>query len=277
MATGIEDPRQGRGQPSPTASYDELSRRDIAADVYRAFREAGFSDQQSKALTAEINRENSLRPNYLFGEHTDPANRATNVGMLSWQGSRAPQALQFLRDRGVADEAGNITPGYDALRAQAEFIRYEMENNPEYAKTKDIFLSNPEIDPAAAHRVLGDNYIRWRRTDPEYSEPGYGRIYEGYNLLTGQDAEFTPSEGVRPQARPQVLNSVDPAAPQAAPEDQAANKSSLDYLSDALPYLETAQLTGAPQYRFDPPGVRRPQGRSGDDALKRLGIASLLA
>lgn len=265
MATGRDDSRQGRGQPSAATSYDELSRRDIATDVYRAFREAGFSDQQSKALTAEINRENSMRPEYLFGEHLDPANRATNVGMLSWQGSRAPQALQFLRDRGVADEAGNITPGYDALRAQAEFIRYEMENNPEYAKTKEVFLSNPEIDPAVAHRVLGDDYIRWRRTDPEYSGSGYGRIYEGYNLLTGQDSEFNPAAGVRPQARPD-----------AKPEDQAANKSSLDYLSDALPYLETAQLTGAPQYQFNPPSVRRPQGRSGDDALKRLGIASLV-
>jgi hypothetical protein len=246
-------------------SYEDLSRGDIAADVYRAFRESGFSDAQSKALTAEINRENSLRSQYLFGEHVDPANKARNVGMLSWQGSRAPQALEFLRERGVADEQGNITPGYDALRAQAEFIRYEMENNPEYAKTRDVFLANPDVDPAVAHRVLGDNYIRWRRTDPEYRGSGYDRIYEGYNLLTGEDGAFDPLAGVRPQSRPEP-----------GTNDQAENNSYLDSLSEALPYLEAAQLTGAPQARFDPPGVRRPQRRSGDDALKRLGIASLV-
>lgn len=248
----------------PTA-YEELSRSDIAADVYKAFREAGFSDAQSKALTAEINRENSLRTEYLFGEHLDPANKATNVGMLSWQGPRAPEALSFLRERGVADENGNITPGYDALRAQAQFIRYEMENNPAYAKTRKAFLENPDVDPAVAHRVLGDNYIRWRRTDPEYSGSGYDRIYEGYNLLTGEDGEFDPRSGVRPQARPAPTG-----------EDQASNNSYLDSLSEALPYLDASQLSGAPQYRFDPPGVVRPRGGSGSDALKRLGIASLV-
>ena len=252
-------------------SYEELSRGDVAADVYRAFRESGFSDAQSKALTAEINRENNLRSKYLFGEHVDPANKATNVGMLSWQGSRAPRALAFLRERGVADEQGNITPGYDALRAQAEFIRHEMETNPTYAKTRDVFLSNPDVDPVVAHRVLGDNYIRWRRTDPKYKESGYNRIYEGYDLLTGQDGEIDPRSVARPKARPYPTEVV---RPQARPEQKES--SYLDSLSDALPYLESAQLTGAPTARFDPPGIRRPQGRSGDAALKRLGIASLI-
>jgi hypothetical protein len=105
--------------------------------------------------------------------------------------------------------------------------------------------------------------------------PGAVKKYEGIppfeetqnyvQTILGSEELLRTSGQVRPQARPE------PVA-----EDQAENNSYLDSLSEALPYLEAAQLTGAPQARFDPPGVRRPQRRSGDDALKRLGIASLV-
>lgn len=120
--------------------------------------------------------------------------------------------------------------------------------------------------------------------NPDISNPGWAEGKEttriGEHLFLRADAgrsgdlpsetlmtkgDFDPRSLIRPQARPER-----------ATDDQAEDKSSLDYLSDALPYLEAAQLTGASQARFDPPGVRRPQRRSGDDALKRLGIASLI-
>lgn len=261
MVDRAQDPRFSRGQPSATPNYEELNRRDIATDVYRAFRGAGFSDAQAQALTAEINRENSLRPDLLFGSHTDPYNEALNVGMLSWQGSRAPEALDYLRERGLADEAGNITPSFEALQAQAEFIRQEMENNPLYEETREVFLANPDIDPETAHRVLGDDYIRWRRTDPEFRGSGYERIGEGYALLTGEAVDAATVGGVRPQPRG---------------GEQADDNSFLDRLPDALQYLDVSQLMQAPRYRFDPPAIRRPAGGSGAQALQRMGIASLV-
>jgi hypothetical protein len=262
MVDRAQDPRFSRGQPSAPADYSSMSRRDIATDVYRAFREAGFSDAQAQALTAEINRENSLRSDFLFGVHSDPYNEASNVGMLSWQGSRAPELLGFLRERGLADEAGNITPGYDALRAQAEFIRQEMETNPLYEATRTTFLANPDIDPETAHRVLGDNYIRWRRTDPEYRGSGYKRIGEGYALLTGEDVDASTVGGIRPQERP---------------DEQAANKSFLDSLSRGLQYLDVEKLGRAPEFPSSDLRVYRPPATgTGAQALKRLGIASLV-
>jgi hypothetical protein len=262
MVDRAQDPRFGRGQPSAPADYSSMSRRDVATDVYRAFREAGFSDAQAQALTAEINRENSLRSEFLFGTHSDPKNEATNFGMLSWQGPRKPQAEAFLAERGLLDDQGNIVPGYDSLRAQAEFIRQEMENDPLYAETRETFLANPNIDPETAHRVLGDNYIRWRRTDPEFRGSGYERIGEGYALLTGQDIDAGTVGGIRPQVRPTE-----------ATEDQ----SFLDSLPDALQYLNLSQVAQAPRYRVpDPPAIRRPQRGGGAQALSRLGIASLV-
>lgn len=260
----VERTQASRGQPSATPNYAELGRKDIATDVYRAFRDAGFSDQQSQALTAEINRENSFRPEFLFGSHTDPANEARNVGMLSFQGDRAPAVLSFLRERGLADDAGNITPSYESLQAQAEFILQEMETNPAYAETRKSFLANPNVDPETAHRVLGDNYIRWRRTDPEFRDSGYNRIGEGYGLLTGQEVDANTTHNLRPVARPER-------------GDQAENKSFLDNLPTALAYMDLAGVGQAPDTpRLQAPGIRRPTASQRRDPLKQLGLASLV-
>jgi hypothetical protein len=88
-----------------------------------------------------------------------------------------------MADRGLVDAAGGILPGQDALNAQAEYLRWEMENDPSYAKTRETFLSNPNIDPGAAHDILGKNFIRWRIDDPEYRGSGFERIGEGYDIL----------------------------------------------------------------------------------------------
>ena len=60
------DQNYSRTQAAPT-NYDELNTRDVATDVYTAFRNSGYSDAQAQALTAEINRENSMQQKYLFG------------------------------------------------------------------------------------------------------------------------------------------------------------------------------------------------------------------
>jgi hypothetical protein len=63
---------------------------------------------------------------------------------------------------------------------------------------------------------------------------------------------------------------------QATDPEQAADEPSLDYMSDALQYLDLSQLAQAPRYQFNPPGLRRGQSGSGAQALRRLGIASLV-
>lgn len=175
-------------KPAPHASRAETGAKDpkrteTAKMVFDSFKNAGFSDAQAKALTAEINREGSFNPAYLFGSHTDAANKATNVGMLSWQGDRANRLMSFMADRGLIDPAGRIAPGQDALNAQAEYLRWEMENDPSYTRTRETFLANPDIDQETAHDILGKNFIRWRIDDPKYRGSGFERISEGYDLL----------------------------------------------------------------------------------------------
>ena len=202
--TGQGGSRTGRmtGGGSSNAGGGSPDRRKYANMVYNAFLEEGFSPSQARALTAEINRENSFNPRYLFGSHADPHNRATNVGILSWQGSRATNAMNFLRERGVVGGDGRIMQTPEAIRAQAAFLRHEMETIPAYARTRERFLANPDVDYDTAHTVLGDNFIRWRRTDPVYRDSGYGRINEGYRLVDQGKAKAQPAAPA-PEAPPQ--------------------------------------------------------------------------
>ena len=178
-----------------------------ALGVYNAFLGAGFSNAQARALTAEVNRENSFQDRYLYGTHTDPYNRASNAGMISWQGPRHTSFMNFMRDAGRVDDSGNLIAGQDTLNAQAKFVRYEMENDPSYKRTANQFLANPDIDPNNAAKVLGDNYIRWRRTDPRYSASGYANLTAGYNTLdralaANSSGAPTPSLTVPPTPTP---------------------------------------------------------------------------
>jgi hypothetical protein len=250
-----------RTLPAQQPQYFGTSRRDLATDVYTSFRNQGFSHKQAVALTAEINRENSFNPNTLFGTHVDPHNRAKNVGMLSWQGPRADAFMKFMGEQGMLDGDGRIKQTPEALNAQAMFLRMEMETRPEYQKTRDMFLNNPDVDYDTAHSVLGDNYIRWRRTDPKYSGSGYDRINEAYSLLGGQiEGGRTPALGEKQAAGPQTLG-----------ERLMAG---LEDLPDALQYLELPD-SGSQLRPGAPPPINRGRQNTGSQALQRLGIRSL--
>ena len=83
-----------------------------------------------------------------------------------------------------------------------------------------------------------------------------------------------PMTGAELAARVAALEGAVPT--QATDPEQAADEPSLDYMSDALQYLDLSQLAQAPRYQFNPPGLRRGQSGSGAQALRRLGIASLV-
>lgn len=79
---------------------------------------------------------------------------------------------------------------------------------------------------------------------------------------------LAPSTSLRPKMRPEGLG-----------DEQAANKSFLDELSDSMAYLDASQLgKGARRPKDMDLGARIEPGRAGGGAraLKRLGLASLV-
>jgi hypothetical protein len=133
---------------------------DIIENVYKSFLKAGFSPKQAKALTAEVGRENNFNSKYVYGSHQDAANNKTNVGFFSWQGERGKELVSNLKNKGLYKN-NRIVESQEALDEMAKYTMYEIQNKGAYKKTKERFLSNPDISQSDAAEVLGRDFIRW--------------------------------------------------------------------------------------------------------------------
>ncbi len=133
---------------------------DYAKIIYDRYRTNGMSHNQAASLVAEHGRENDFNPAYMFGTHYDAANKKSNLGILSWQGGRDKDLINFMKQRGVWDGNGKMPQTKEALEAQVDFASQEMQK---YGRTKNSFLSNANISQQDAAVILGDDYIRWDR------------------------------------------------------------------------------------------------------------------
>ncbi|QHI16253.1 tape measure protein [Acinetobacter haemolyticus] len=128
--------------------------------VYQAFRNAGVDDVKARVLTAQVGREGDFLNKNLFGSHTDAANRKTNSGMISWQGSRSKSLTQYLQGQGVLDKKGNIEQTQEALNAQAKFFIQEIMTEKRYSSSKNALLGDSS-SYRELEKVFGKNAIAW--------------------------------------------------------------------------------------------------------------------
>ncbi|MFB5706609.1 tape measure protein [Acinetobacter radioresistens] len=128
--------------------------------VYQAFRNAGVDDMKARVLTAQVGREGDFLNKNLFGSHTDAANRKTNSGMISWQGSRSKSLTQYLQGQGVLDKKGNIEQTQEALNAQAKFFIQEIMTEKRYSSSKNALLGD-NSSYRELEKVFGKNAIAW--------------------------------------------------------------------------------------------------------------------
>lgn len=181
-----------------------------SAALYNAWRSAGLSDNQARIMMAETGRENSWNLNTIFVGHPEPvdvkrgvANPRRNFGLISWNGDRRNNLINFLSSRGLWQN-GRAVQSQATLDAMAQFAVREIATNPLYAPTKRAFLQNPNVDYSTATRVLGNNYIKWRYNDPAYAE-GHARRdgwYQKINNLVGAKPNLS-NQRYPQQFRPQ--------------------------------------------------------------------------
>ena len=181
-----------------------------SAALYNAWRSAGLSDNQARIMMAETGRENSWNLNTIFVGHPEPvdvkrgvANPRRNFGLISWNGDRRNNLINFLSSRGLWQN-GRAVQSQATLDAMAQFAVSEIATDPLYAPTKRAFLQNPNVDYSTATRVLGNNYIKWRYNDPAYAE-GHARRdgwYQKINNLVGAKPNLS-NQRYPQQYRPQ--------------------------------------------------------------------------
>ena len=106
-------------------------------------------------MIAEIGGKNSFNLDFLFGSHRAPKMGTTNVG----QGIRAKKLIAKLTVRALYQNA-KIPRSKALIDEMVKHMLSEISSNPTYSKTKNKFLSNPNIAYDNGNKILGDNYIR---------------------------------------------------------------------------------------------------------------------
>jgi len=175
-----------RGAIDPTTSYGNTptGSAGLVQGLYSAARKNGFSDAGARHLVAEINRENSFNPNLIFGTHTDPKNAATNGGVISWQGDRRNNLMNYLGQNGALDQNGGMLRNQANLDAQMAFMAQEMKQSHPQAYQ---YFSDPSVkfDKEQGTNMMGGKggYIAWALHNPTYRSGGLANIEKGYNIV----------------------------------------------------------------------------------------------
>jgi hypothetical protein len=135
---------------------------ELVKDSYQLAQAAGFSPSQAKALIGELGRENDFNISTMFGFHKDEANHKQNGGIFSWQGDRAKALQAHMIAKGLVNADGTFKRTNEALQAQFEFLRKEIEANSTW---KQSFLDKKNISNDEARAALGGkgSVIGWAR------------------------------------------------------------------------------------------------------------------
>lgn len=252
---------------------------DIIGNVYKSFLKAGFSPKQAKALTAEVGRENNFNSKYVYGSHQDAANNKTNVGFFSWQGERGKELVSNLKNKGLYKN-NRIVESQEALDEMAKYTMYEIQNKGAYKKTKERFLSNPDISQSDAAEVLGRDFIRWdmdgkhiknvadhkRRRDNFYNKLNTNQ-YKTTEIKASKETEeqtpyISPIDFNTPEYSGMTFSEEEPEQEQ-TPQEQTPQEASQDLLEES--FLEEAdamlaqtqqeqpiqEYASAPQYNVE--------------------------
>lgn len=126
--------------------------------VYSAFMSTGvLTSKQASYLTSEVGREGDFKDKNIFGSHTDKNNNATNIGFISWQGTRAKELKKFLGSMDLLDDKGQIKQTQEALNAQAQFLVKELLSGQYEAAAKALSSD----DYSKLESTIGKKFILW--------------------------------------------------------------------------------------------------------------------
>ena len=179
----------------------------MGVSIYDAARANGFSDTMARVLVGEVGRENSLREDLIFGQHTDPSNSARNAGMLSFQGERRDALMKHLANiPGALDASGNMTRSQENLNGQLSFIRKEIDSG-QFGSELASMIGRDDVDPRQAADVMGRDYIKWRINDPKYRDSGI-RNRESFQASLAADLSSRQASQVSPAGRASPVSNL---------------------------------------------------------------------
>ena len=160
---------------------------DMMKMVANALDKHNLSNEFKRVLMGQIGREGSYNFHNLVSSHSDDANNASNIGIISFQKQRNDNLKKFLAQKGLYSN-GKFTGTQEQLvQGNIDFIIHELTTDGNYAKSKALMNSD---DSNAIYLALSDNYIRWARVDKsgnptKWTEDGERNYNDFYNIASG--------------------------------------------------------------------------------------------
>lgn len=112
----------GSSGSAPTNDADKNHYREV---MFNEFKRQGLSDNQALGLLMNVEAENGLQAQYLFGTHQD--SNKTAYGALSWQGGREKELINRLNKAGLYKD-GSIARTDDSLRIMSSYMIDELKS-----------------------------------------------------------------------------------------------------------------------------------------------------
>ncbi|MCA1623676.1 MAG: 2'-5' RNA ligase family protein [Acidobacteria bacterium] len=153
-------------QPAKTPKQPKTDSAQVAHVVNDELNNLGWSEPARLSFLGDLGRENAWNRDTIFQGHKDPKNNANNLGIVSYQGSRRTNLINYL--------GGDLTPSDDNLRKMVRFMDKEMQSSPEWRSVHRA-MRNPNISTYDASENLR-KYIKYVPNGPYNSYDSNFRV-----------------------------------------------------------------------------------------------------
>lgn len=164
--------------------------------VANALDKYNVSPEFKKVMLGQIGREGSFDFSNLRSSHGDAANGKSNIGIISFQGSRHTELKNYLASKGLYKNGQVVGNDEQLVQANVDFMMNEINNNPKYGKTKSVLTSNNKDE---IWLTTSDNYIAWARKNPKFVADGtrnFNTFYGAANSGVSTDIKTGVSQNV---------------------------------------------------------------------------------
>lgn len=161
----------------PTNDADKNHYREV---MFNEFKKQGLSDNQALGLLMNVEAENGLQAQYLFGTHQDSTKTA--YGALSWQGGREKELINRLNKAGLYKD-GSIARTDDSLRIMSSYMIDELKSGKQ-----GNYLSFKGGDSFSYAREANRTYTRSSRDAKilQGREKNYRNTFNWFNSRTSK-------------------------------------------------------------------------------------------
>jgi hypothetical protein len=154
-----------RPEAKPITDSEKIS---IINQIKKTGSNLGWTENAIAAVIGNVGRENAFNWKYLIGPHSDPKTKATNFGIISWQGSRLDSLKEFLKKSGLLQKNGSAKKDLRSIDSMLRFMDSELDSQGGDSK----LMRNQDATTSQVSDML-KKYIRYAMAPYNTPDPKF--------------------------------------------------------------------------------------------------------